>query len=77
MHLHRIVAGIDRVGRRDLELHILALSRIHRNGSGLLRSIGFGERRIEISRRLGRKADQQFFAAVVLDRQRVLEIRVR
>jgi hypothetical protein len=48
--------GIDRAGRTDLELDVLGLTGLDRNRGELLGAIGFGERGLEIGRRVGGEA---------------------
>ena len=75
---HDLVAsGRSRVRRAHLQLHILGLAGIDRDGVELLAAVLLGERGVEILRRLGGKAHRELLAAVVLDGELKLEARLR
>ncbi len=67
----------DRVRRLDLELDVLRLAGVERQGVELLAAVLLGEGGVEILRRGGRERDRDLLAAVVLDAQREFEVRLR
>src|SRR5690606_16470360 len=75
--LHRIAAGLGVAGRADGQLDVLGFAGLDRQRADLLAAIAFGEAGVEVLRGLGGEADGQVLAAVVLDRQRVVEGRLR
>ena len=71
-----VLAGADRARRADLELDVLGLAGIERHRVELLAAVLLGEGGFEVRRRRRGEARHDPLAALVLDRELILEGRV-